>query len=159
MPGHDAAVLRRLDKELVMEEPNRSSQQLVGCQAKSRGPGQVMEGGLELPGAECVEEHLALIFCFVEVKFVKQGVVRMPGVCHLLELIPQLPKLERIKNWNPGEEPILFEAADLLPAQGVALPLARGLGAVEKLADWFVLCGEVHGIYFFAAILTPPGFA
>ena len=152
-------MLRRFYKELVVEEPNRSTQQLAGGQPKSRGPGQVMERGFELPGTERVEEHLALILCFVEVKFVKKGVALMGGGNDLVELFPKLFKLERIENPDPGQEPILFEAVYLLPAQSIALPLAWRLRAMEELADWFVLSGKVHGIYFFAVILTPRGFA
>jgi hypothetical protein len=117
-------MLRRFYKELVVEEPDSPAQQLVGSQPKSRGPGQIMEGGFELPGTERVEEHLALILCFVEVEFVKKGVALMAGVNDLVELIPKLLKLERIENPDPGQEPILFKAVYLLPAQSVVLPLA-----------------------------------
>ena len=149
VPGNKTSMLRWFNKELVVEEPNGPAQQLVGCHAKSGSPGQVMEGWFELPGTECVEEHLALIFSLVEVEFIKEGVVRMAGVNDLVELIAELFKLEGIKNRDPGQEPILFVALYLLPAQGIALPFTWSLRGIEEFADWFVLSGKVHGRYFF----------
>ena len=84
-----------------------------------------MERWFELPGSECVGEHLVLLFGLVEMKLIEQGMTRMLRVENLVELRRELFELSRVKNADPWKKPILFEALELLRAEGIVRPLVR----------------------------------
>ena len=117
VPGDDTAVLGRFDKELVMEQAHGPAEQLIGGQPEGGRPGQVMKGGLELPGPESVKEHPAVLLGFVEMKLVEERIARMGWVEDFVELGPELLELIRLDERDAGEEAVFLKAVELLPVE------------------------------------------
>ena len=81
-----------------------------------------MKGGLQLPGAESVKEHPAVLFGFVEMKLVEERIARMGWVEDLVELGPELLELIRLEQRDAGEEAVFLKAVELLPVERVVHP-------------------------------------
>ena len=123
VPGYAAAAGGRLDEELVMEETDRSSQQLVGGKAQPGVPEQVMKGGFDLPGAKGMEENPAFLFGFVEMEFIKEGITRMGRIEEPVEFFFQLLQLGGFQEPDAAEKAVLFEAVNLLLCERIGHPL------------------------------------
>lgn len=72
MPGHDAAMMSRLAKKLVVPEPNRSTQKLRCRDRERRMPQEIVKTRRYAPCAQGMEQHMIRIAGLVRVVFVKQ---------------------------------------------------------------------------------------
>src|SRR5262245_44274642 len=80
MPSNDAAVLRRLAKQLIVPKANGAIEQLTRSSCECRMPENIVKTRANAPRSEGMKEDRVRLSRFVSVVFVPQLVAGMRGI-------------------------------------------------------------------------------
>jgi hypothetical protein len=114
-------------------------------------PEQVVEAGLDAPGAERVKDDLGRIRRFVRVKFMKEAISRMFRIYQVLQFFAQPLYLSIVQYSQARQISVIPEKSHLIIAQAIAVAVFGVRHSEEEGRDRMVVNREIFWVHYFLA--------
>jgi hypothetical protein len=136
VPRHDAPVVRRLAKELVVPKADWAVEQLRCWRQERWVPENVMQSRLNPPRAERMKQDGVRIARFVAVILVPQLGAVVARLHEIGQFCPESFDLALVEKPNSGQKPVSAKLLDLPRIDLKRLPFGSRRRLREEVAHW-----------------------